>query len=121
MKLDSYTSGSLIVTASALVSVFGLLAARRLFRSTDLLDCHDVGGYLLSVVGTLYAVILGLIVVDSMAKFQQARLTTEQESNALADIVLLSNQLPTEKRDQIRRLAVTYVERVVVEEWPVMD
>src|SRR3954470_23278872 len=110
MKIDSYVSGFLIVTASAVLSVFGLLAARRVLRSRDLLDCHDVGGYLLSVVGTLYAVILGLIVVDSMNTFQQARMTTEQESNALADVILLSNQLPAHERDEVRGLAQAYIE-----------
>src|SRR5215216_2019607 len=121
MKLDSYTSGFLIVTASAIVSVFGLLAARRLLRSTDLLDCHDVGGYLLSVVGTLYAVILGLIVVDSMTTFQQARMTTEQESNSLTDVILLADHLPRERRERVQALARRYIGLILDDEWALMD
>src|SRR4051812_10091908 len=92
-----------------------------MLRSRDLISCHDVGGYLLSVVGTMYAVILGLIVVDSLGKFQQARLTTEQEANSLADIILLSNQLPNPKRDQIEKHAMEYVDALVAYEWPAMD
>src|SRR5207237_1333196 len=104
LKLSDLTfrvGPKLMVDAKA-ESVVGLLAVRRVLRTWDLLECHDVGGYLLSVVGTLYAVILGLIVVDSMGKFQQARATVEQESNSLADIILLSNQLPRRERDEIR-------------------
>jgi hypothetical protein len=66
-------------------------------------------------------VILGLIVVDAMARFQDARHTTEQESNALADVVLLSNHWPDEKRAQIRTLALAYIDRVLKDEWPILD
>ncbi len=121
MKIDSYLSGFLLVTASGGLSILGLLTVRRMLRSKDLISCHDVGGYLLSVVGTMYAVILGLIVVDSMSKFQQARTTTEQESNALADLILLSNQLPRQERQEIQTLALEYVRRVVDDEWPMLD
>ena len=62
-----------------------------------------VASYLLSVVGTLYAVTLGLIVVDSLGKFAEARMTTEGESNALADLILILGPTarPTGKRPSI--------------------
>jgi len=120
MALDTYAAGVLLVFASAIASVLGLLGIRRLLRGRDLLSCHDVGGYLLSIVGTLYAVILGLIVVDSMSKFQEARLTTEQESNSLANVLILANQLPQDQRDETQRHARVYIERVVNDEWPHM-
>jgi hypothetical protein len=110
-----------MVTASSIVAILGLISVRRMLRTRDLIACHDVGGYLLSVVGTLYAVILGLIVVDSLGKFQQARLTTEQESNSLANILILADQLPKEKRDETRKYAMAYIDRVIHEEWPDMD
>ena len=69
----------------------------------------------------MYAVILGLIVVDAMGKFQEARQTTERESNALADIILLSNQLPPEQRTRVQTLALAYVDRVLEDEWPILD
>jgi hypothetical protein len=109
------------VTGTTLASVAGLLVARRVLHTKNLISSHDVGGYLLSVVGTTYAVILGLIVVDAMANFQEARQTTEHESNALADVVLLSGQLPAEKRAQIQSLALAYIERLLEDEWPSMD
>jgi hypothetical protein len=121
VKVDSYLSGLLIVAASASVSVAGLVAVRRVLHAKNLISSHDVGGYLLSVVGTMYAVILGLIVVDAMAKFQEARHTTEQEANSLADIILLANQLPEGRKEQIQRRALAYIDRVVAEEWPIMD
>jgi hypothetical protein len=121
MKIDSYLSGFLLIGGSTLAAVAGLLIVRRVLHSKNLISSHDVGGYLLSVVGTMYAVILGLIVVDAMTRFQEARQNTERESNALANILLLSNQLPHEKKVQIQRLGLAYVERVLVDEWPILD
>jgi hypothetical protein len=121
MKLDSYLSGFFLIGASTLVSIIGLLVVRRLLHSKNLISSHDVGGYLLSVVGTMYAVILGLIVVDAMGKFQEARQTTERESNALADLILLSNQLPPEQRTRVQTLALAYIDRVLEDEWPILD
>src|SRR3954451_4965752 len=112
MKIDSYLAGFFLVAGSTALSIAGLLIVRRVLHKENLISSHDVGGYLLSVVGTTYAVILGLIVVDAMARFQEARLTTENESNALADVILLSNQLPRETRERIQSLSLTYVDRV---------
>jgi hypothetical protein len=121
VKIDSYISGVFLVSASSLVSVIGLLVVRRVLHSKNLISSHDVGGYLLSVVGTVYAVILGLIVVDAMGKFQEARQTTEGESNALADVVLLSNQLPAKQRARVHELAQVYIHRLLEDEWPILD
>jgi hypothetical protein len=121
LKIDSYLAGFLLVSATTVASIAGLLIVRKVLHKENLISSHDVGGYLLSVVGTTYAVILGLIVVDAMARFEEARQTTETESNALADLILLAEQLPREKRDRIQSLALAYVERVIDDEWPVMD
>src|SRR5262249_26648246 len=51
----------------------------------------------------------------------QARMTTEQESNALADVILLSNQLPAGERSEIRELALVYIDRVITDEWPALE
>jgi hypothetical protein len=121
MKVDSYLAGLFLISVSTLAAVAGLLIVRRVLHSQNLISSHDVGGYLLSVVGTMYAVILGLIVVDAMTRFQEARQTTEHESNALANLLLLSSQLPREKKAQIQGLALAYVARVLEDEWPMLD
>jgi hypothetical protein len=121
MKMDSYISGVLLVGGCTVISVAGLLFVRRFLHTRNLISSHDVGGYLLSVIGTMYAVILGLIVVDAMGRFQEARLTTERESNALANVILLSKQLPSEKRIQVQRLTRKYIAHVLEDEWPILD
>jgi hypothetical protein len=121
LKIDSYASGALLVATANAAALIGLLATRRPLRRLGMISHHEVGGFLLSVVGTMYAVILGLIVVDALAKFQSGRQTTEAEANALANIVLLADHLPPAERDRIRSLAVSYAHLVIDEEWPLLD
>lgn len=120
MQLDSYLGGFVVVFLSTLVSVAGLLITRKLIDFNKLRASHEVGGYLLSVVGTLYAVLLGLVVVDAMQKFQVARDVTEREANCLADVFILASGFPEPKRSQIKTLSVKYGELVVNEEWKTM-
>lgn len=120
MQLDSYFGGVIVVLLSTLVSVAGLLLTRKLIDLNKLRASHEVGGYLLSVVGTLYAVLLGLVVVDAMQKFQVARDVTEREANCLADVFILASGFPEPKSTQIKSLCVKYGELVVNEEWKTM-
>jgi len=105
-----------ILTAFALVS-----ATRRLFPAEELQDGHDSTGGLLAIVGTLYAVLLGLIVVDAMIRFDKALDCVQMESNCLADIFLLADGLPEPYRNNIQDACRTYAQQVVDLEWPQME
>ena len=120
MKLDSYFDGAILVFVVSLLSVFGLLVVRKYFDLEKLKSHHEVGGYLLSVVGTMYAVLLGLIVVDAMTKFQTAREVVEQEANSLADVFLLSNSFPPDKARKVQIVCNEYVKEILEVEWPAM-
>ncbi|MFA6213048.1 MAG: hypothetical protein WCT03_20240 [Candidatus Obscuribacterales bacterium] len=120
MIFDSYASGSVLIFTVSLLSVLGLLVVRKFFDLEKLESCHEVGGYLLSVVGTMYAVLLGLIVVDAMTKFQTAREIVEQEANSLADVFLLANSMPPEKCRKVQIVCNEYVKEILEVEWPAM-
>lgn len=120
MKVDSYIVGTILILGISLLSVLGLLVVRKYFDLEKLKSCHEVGGYLLSVVGTMYAVLLGLIVVDAMTKFQTARDVVEQEANSLADVFLLANSFPEEKCHKVRVICNDYVKEILTDEWPAM-
>ena len=118
--MDSYMSGVAMVFTCTVVAVCGLFFVRRKIQPETLKACHEVGGYLLAVTGTLYAVLLGLIVVDAMSVFQEAHKTTVQEANALTDVMLLARRLPEAPRQRILHLATSYVDLVVGKEWDEM-
>jgi hypothetical protein len=120
MPIDSHPLGLLFVLVCIGAALGGLAVARRRLHRHDLEDVKHVASYLFTVVGTLYAVILGLVVVDAMSKFYEARMAVEEESNALSDILLLASRLPGDGPRRVRDLAVEYIRVVIEEEWPRM-
>ena len=120
MEFHGFTAGMAIIL-TGIVAAIGLVAAvRKLFSKEKLRQAHDITGNLLSVVGTLYAVLLGLIVVDALVRFEHAIDVVQNESNALADVFLLAERLPAAERDRIRGACKTYAQQVVEDEWPAM-
>jgi ABC-type multidrug transport system fused ATPase/permease subunit len=118
--------GSLVVLiALSLVglalAIGGLWVVRHFVDHQTLMTHHDVSGYMLSIVGTLYAVVLGLIVVGSLTRFQQARLNVENEANTLHDIFHLAQGLPKDIQVKIRSDCRSYAGYVVNEEWQAME
>jgi hypothetical protein len=120
MDLNSYMAGSLLVLTSGAVAVLGLLVTRKIFDFERLRASHEVGGYLLTVVGTLYAVLLGLVVVDAMQQYQRAREVTEKEANNLVDVFILADQLPQRQCMDLRAKCDDYADQVINTEWQQM-
>jgi hypothetical protein len=121
MTLDSYAAGGIMIVASALVAVLGLVLVRKTYNVRTLVAAHEISGQYLSIVGTMYAVLLGLIVVDAMSRFQQAVTTVEEEANALSELIFLSGRMPTTVRTQVHERAINYAQLVIDEEWPLMS
>ncbi len=113
--------GTLLIMLSVLAANLGLILVRKRIKSHDLKDSHEVGGYLFAALATLYAVLLGLIVVDAMGKFQEATHQTESESNSVSNIFLLAEQFPNDKKTEIQLLCRKYAQLVVSQEWQAMD
>jgi hypothetical protein len=120
MDLNSYMAGFLLVLASGLFAVLGLLATRKIMNFEKLRASHDVGGYFITVVGTLYAVLLGLVIVDAMQQYQRAREVTEKEANNLVDVFILSAKLPEPKCSEVRAMCSQYANQVIETEWQLM-
>ena len=98
MSIDTYAAGTCLIVASAVIAVLGLIAVRRTYNVRNLATIHEVSGQFLSIVGTLYAVLLGLIVVEAMSRFQQASTLVGDESNDLAKVIYLAGGMPALKK-----------------------
>jgi hypothetical protein len=120
MEFHGFTNGLAIIAGSIAASIILVALVRRLFSKQTLREAHDITGNLLSVVGTLYAVLLGLIVVDSLVRFERAVDVVQKESNVLADLFLLAGRLPEDPRVQLRENCREYARAVVEDEWPLM-
>ena len=121
MIYQGFLQGLFIVGSGMAVSLTLVWLIRKAFPADVLRRAHDATGNLLSVVGTLYAVLLGLVVVDAMVRFERAMDVVQQESNCLADIYLLAERLPDAQRMRLHELCRTYAYEVVDLEWPLMN
>jgi len=101
LNIENYLSGSLMIALFVLGSIGGVMLMRRYFDHDRLKHYHDVAGNMLSVGGTLYAVLLGLVVVDAMNTFENARFTVDREANALANVYLVNYEWPLMSQGQI--------------------
>lgn len=108
------------MAATSVLAVCGMLLVRRIVGVEKLRSFNEVAGNSFQVVGTFYAVLLGLIVVDAMTDMSDLRSVVEQEANAAADIYILSRGLPEPQQKKIQELTSGYVDTVIDEEWPAM-
>ena len=112
--------GLLIVGGSVLAALLLVNAIGWLFPAGMLEKSSGLIGNLLAIVGTFYGVLLGLIVVDSLTRFERTIDTVRAESNCLADIFLFSERLPEPYASRMKGLCKEYVQLVVSHEWPLM-
>ncbi len=116
----SYWFLTLLCILSILGAVAGLWLVRRSVGHEVFRAHHDATGPMLSIVGTLYAVVLGLVVVGSVNRFESARLIVEHEANSLRDIFALSVGLPAQFGHRLRKACWDYATIVTGEEWELM-
>ena len=119
--MNLYMVGVLFVIFSTVLSVAGMLFVRKRVGVKSLTKFHEVAGYLLSVIGTLYAVLLGFVVVDAMGKQEELRMIVEHEASGVANIFLCSNGLPEPKRKKIQSTCYQYAVEVINDEWKCME
>ncbi len=116
-SMNSFTECLLIIGLSTILSVTGLILVRKRFSPDLLKACHEVGGVMLAVIGTLYAIIIGMIVVNSQAKVEQASQMAISESNMLSSIFHLAITFEQPARQDIKDAVHEYASVVVEQDW----
>ncbi len=118
--MNALIIGVIIVLAASVLSGLGVLSVRRVVGLEVLKSFNEVAGNMFQVVGTLYAVLLGLIVVDAMTNMADLRVTLEEEANHVADVFILARAFPQATRLQFETLTTQYVDAVIDHEWEAM-
>jgi hypothetical protein len=95
------------VSAVLLQAIF-----RRLVPPEKLRIQHDVAGFLVAVVGVLYAVVLGFLVVTVWTTFDTAQQTADQEAGYVGDGLGYAQLLPDPPRKRIQGLLAAYAVEV---------
>ena len=118
--LDHYTIGLPFI----LLSVSLVLWTQKLICGYIGKEClkmtREVAEHYLALVGTFYAVLLGLVVFDAMSKFQEAEKTVENEAKHMLTVYSLSDQFP-DQSPYIKEHVREYADEVVNRELKLME
>jgi hypothetical protein len=120
-----YGIPAIVVLLAALALSIALAAAgqtivHRRFRSQNFIAHNEVGGIIIAVSGTMYAVVLGFLTVVVWQHYQSARDVVVQESDAAIDAWHVSVGLPADMRERVRSDMIAYANIMVDKEWPRM-
>jgi len=118
--MSTELTGVLIIGVSVLLSVGGLLWVRRTVSLAFLKTHHEVGGFFIGLLGVIYAILLGFVVLVVWEEFEDAKNTVAREANQLGDIFQMSRGFPTPIQQRVRQAIQTYAQLVIDDEWRTM-
>jgi len=102
-----------------LVIGLGAMVVVRRFTNVETLREHnDVAGFVLAVVGVVYAVLLAFVAIGAWERFAVAEVHTYDEANALTQAYRDVAVFP--QKNEIRSELKNYVSEVLYKEWPAM-
>ncbi|MGA8534328.1 MAG: DUF4239 domain-containing protein [Candidatus Tumulicola sp.] len=105
--------GGFLVATVAVGYVVGKVAPREIR-----MEHNDLAGFILAVIGVIYAVLLAFVTIGVWERFQQAEARTYDEAGMLAVVYRDADTFP--QRATLRRAVRAYTEAVLEDEWPRM-
>lgn len=121
VQLDVWVLALLILGGVPLATVLVQATIRRFAPSIVEGEHNDVAGFLIAVVGVVYAVTLAFIVIVTWEEFRDARDTVNREAGALRSLYRDSQALSDPTRTRMSDLVVRYAREMSSEEWPAME
>ena len=121
VQLDIRLLGFLLLVGVPLVTVAVQAGVRRLAPNVIAGEHNDVAGFLIAVVGVVYAVTLAFIVIVMWEGFRDARATVDREAGSLRSLYRDSQALGEPTRARMSDLVVRYGAEVAEGEWDAMD
>ncbi len=111
----------LVVGLSIVLAWFGLRTVRRLVPIEVLQSHHEVAGFMIGVLGAVYGVLLGFVVVALWNQYQDVRGVVEREANGLADLAHIARGFPDlDGRHRLGGTIKAYGRSAIEDEWPAM-
>ena len=109
-----------VVAIGVGISVVGLLVTVRTVPLLVRKSHNENVGFVIAVVGVIYAVVLAFIAIAVWETYDHADELVQREAGFAGDIYLDAASLPPAVRDKVQSDIATYVKTVVDDEWPAM-
>ena len=116
--LPVYGSGLLIVGGFVVLTVVIGSIVSRLFPQQIRLEHNDLAGFILAVIGVVYAVLLAFVAVTVWERFEAAETRSYEEASSLALVYRDADDFP--QSEAIRSALRSYTKLVAEDEWPAM-
>ncbi|MDQ2859053.1 MAG: DUF4239 domain-containing protein [Candidatus Eremiobacteraeota bacterium] len=98
----------------------GHILVHRSFSGTDFIGHNEVAGFIIAIVGILYAVLLGFITIVVWEAYTQTEERAQQEVDAATDVWSFGRLLPPVESKRITDDLDRYTLAVANDEWPKM-
>ena len=118
--METLLTGVVIIGAWVLLALAGLRLVRRAVPIETLEAHHEVAGFIIGVLGAIYAVLLAFVVVVVWGDFEDARQTVSREGNHLINLSRMAEGLPEATRGPAREALRNYAHLTLEAEWPAM-
>ncbi|MCA1702252.1 MAG: DUF4239 domain-containing protein [Actinobacteria bacterium] len=108
-----------IVALAVAIAIAGAVLVRRSVELSTLEAHHDVAGFILAVVGVVYAVLLAFVVIAVWEEFNEAQATADEEAVAVGSVyrdVLALGKKGVPAREALQ----VYAQSVVDADWQQM-
>lgn len=115
------TPAILIITLLVVIAVIGQVFTHKLVKADHLELSQGMVEAMLGVVGTLFSLLLGLLVANAIETYHEINVQVSYEANSLANIYRLAEGLKTKDSGQIRLLCAEYNRCVIETEWEEMS
>jgi len=118
--MSAWIWGFLVVGTAVCLAIGGMLLVRRSVTLSTLESHNQVAGFIYSVVGVVYAVLLAFIAIIVWQQHTSVQSRVEQEANQLGDLYRNAQVFPEVVRMRLQNQIRAYSRIVVEKEWPAM-
>jgi hypothetical protein len=118
LVLPTTMVGLIAIAIGASLSAAGLLCAHRILPASVRREHNDVSGFILAIVGVIYAVLLAFVAVAVWQSYGEAENLVQTEANLAGDLYRDTVVFPEATAATLRNSLFVYSEVVIQDEWP---
>ena len=111
---------TLALSLAAAIGIGLHLLVQRTVPFSRLVKHNDVAGFLFSMIGVIYAVVLGFVVIVVWEKFDSARGNAQVEESAVSDLYRMASGFPDATKRALRNEITELARVMITQEWPAM-
>ncbi len=119
-SLPLWLSAILVVVLPTSLAMLGCVLIRRRVHFDQLAANNEVAGFKFAVLGVVYAVLLGFVVIVVWEKFRDAEAAVAQEAGTVVALYRLSDGLTEDGGKALRSRLSVYAQTAIEQDWPAM-